>query len=254
MNFFSGITYNLRGLMLGLKTPQLLMLGLARFGILLLTAVLCVTLVVVYYQDVMGLIWETPENQWLLWLWRLASWLMALLLMGLSTVPAYLLSQLFFSVLIMDLMSRVTESAIPGGVKQPEKRALLQQLYFLIKQEIPRATLPILCLLVVMVLGWVTPLGPFLSIAASGAAVIFLAWDNTDLVPARRAVAFRSRLKFLLSTLPFHLGFGLLFLVPGLNILLISFAPVGATRFMLDAFPKHPGLMTDEKTPENPPG
>jgi CysZ protein len=38
----------------------------------------------------------------------------------------------------------------------------------------------------------------------------------------------------LLKTLPFHLGFGLLFLVPVLNILLLSFAPVGATLYYLE--------------------
>jgi CysZ protein len=42
------------------------------------------------------------------------------------------------------------------------------------------------------------------------------------------------RFRFLLKTLPFHLGFGLLFLVPALNILLLSFAPVGATLYYLE--------------------
>jgi CysZ protein len=45
---------------------------------------------------------------------------------------------------------------------------------------------------------------------------------------------FRERFKFLLRYLLFHLGFGLWFLIPVLNILFLSFAPVGATLFYLE--------------------
>ncbi|MCD6293833.1 MAG: hypothetical protein J7M20_02680, partial [Deltaproteobacteria bacterium] len=78
------------------------------------------------------------------------------------------------------------------------------------------------------------PLGPFITILSSGITAIFLAWDNTDLIPARRMSPFASRFRFLLGTLPFHLGFGILFLIPGLNLLLLSFAPVGATLYHLE--------------------
>jgi CysZ protein len=83
-------------------------------------------------------------------------------------------------------------------------------------------------------LGWLTPLAPLLTVVATGAAVIFLAWDNTDLVPARRLQPFSGRFRFLLKTLPFHLGFGLLFLVPVLNVVLLSFAPIGATLYYIE--------------------
>ena len=65
-------------------------------------------------------------------------------------------------------------------------------------------------------------------------AAVFLSWDNTDLIPARRLDPFGKRFKFLLKNLPFHLGFGLLFLIPVLNILFLSFAPVGATLYYID--------------------
>jgi CysZ protein len=65
-------------------------------------------------------------------------------------------------------------------------------------------------------------------------AGIFLAWDNTDLVPARRLVAFGERFTFLRRNFSFHLGFGLCFLIPGLNILLLSFAPVGGTLYYIE--------------------
>jgi CysZ protein len=85
-----------------------------------------------------------------------------------------------------------------------------------------------------MVLGWLTPLGPVLAILSSVIVAIFLAWDNSDLVPARRLYSFKQRLKLLLKSLTFHLGFGLLFLIPLLNILFLSFAPVGATLYFIE--------------------
>jgi CysZ protein len=104
---------------------------------------------------------------------------------------------------------------------------------FLVKQEIPRALAPIVAALILMLVGWFTPLGPIIAVLSTAIAIIFLAWDNTDLTPARRALPFRSRWGFLKKSLLFHLGFGLLFLVPGLNLLCLAFAPVGATQYYL---------------------
>jgi CysZ protein len=58
--------------------------------------------------------------------------------------------------------------------------------------------------------------------------------DNTDLTPARQLVPFRERFRSLRRSLLFHLGFGLLFMIPVLNILFLSFAPVGATLYHID--------------------
>ena len=85
-----------------------------------------------------------------------------------------------------------------------------------------------------MVIGWLTPLGPVITIFSSAVAVIFLAWDNTDLTPARQLAPFKARFRSLMQSLLFHLGFGLLFLIPVLNILFLSFAPVGATLYHID--------------------
>ena len=107
-------------------------------------------------------------------------------------------------------------------------------LFYLLRQEIPRATLPVLVSLLLMVLGWFTPLGPVLTVVSPLAAGLFLAWDNTDLVPARRLVPFGQRFGFLRQRLGFHLGFGVLFLIPLVNILLLAFAPVGATLYYVE--------------------
>lgn len=234
MNIFSGIKYNLKGLGMGLKNPKLLLLGMVRFAVVIFITIVAAGLILVYHQEILNFMWNRPESRWVLWLWYLLSWLLSAVLVGLSTVVSYLVSQILFSVLIMDLMSRITEKAVTGALREQPTIPFWQQFLFLIKQEIPRTTVPVLLSLLLLIAGWLTPLGPVVTILSSAVAVIFLAWDNTDLIPARRLVPFGERFRILRRTLGFHLGFGVLFLIPILNILLLSFAPVGATLYYID--------------------
>ena len=234
MNLISGIRYNLRGLGMGLKSPKLLLLGLIRFFAVILITIFAAGMILVYHQEILSFMWSEPENPWITWLWHLLSWLLSAILVGLSAVLSFLVSQILFSVFIMDLMSRITEKTITGQIQQPADIPLWQQFLFLVKQEIPRATVPVLLSLLLIIVGWLTPLGPIITILSSAVAVIFLAWDNTDLSPARQQIAFNERFRSLRRSLLFHLGFGLLFLIPVLNILFLSFAPVGATLYQID--------------------
>lgn len=239
MDLLSGIAYNLRGLRVAMKTPKLLILGLVRFAVAVLITIIAAGLTLVYHKEILGVMWAKPASQWIVWLWYLISWVLALFLLGLSAILSYLASQILFGVLIMDYMSRITERMISGNEKKAEQVSIVRQLAYLVKQEIPRTILPILATLFLMVLGWFTPLGPLLTILSSAVTVILLAWDNTDLVPARRLYPFKSRLRLLGRSLSFHLGFGLLFLLPVLNLLFLSFAPVGATIYFVDKHHKH---------------
>jgi len=234
MNLFSGFVYNLRGLSFGIKRPKLLGLGLIRFLVIITMTVICASLVFVHRHDIVNLLWIKPERQWLLWLWFVFLWIFSLFLFGISTVLSYLVAQILFSVIIMDAMSRVTERMITGQVSQPHKAPLPKQLIHLVKQEIPRTTFPVFLTFMLMVFGWLTPLGPFLTVLLTALSVVFLAWDNTDIIPTRLLIPFKKRLQFMLKTFPFHLGFGLWFLIPGLNIIFLSFAPVGATLYYID--------------------
>jgi CysZ protein len=153
---------------------------------------------------------------------------------GLSAIFSYLVSQIFFSVLIMDHMSRITEQLATGRVEEPENIALptlfglshqtgnSQNHHPRVAGRNPAAA------------GLAHAPGAFITILSSGIAAVFLAWDNTDLIPARRMNPFGRGFDFFWDTLSFHLGFGLLFLIPGLNLLLLSFAPVGATLYHLE--------------------
>ncbi len=235
MNLFSGIAYNYRGLKLGIKTPGLLFLGLVRFLVIIAVTIIAVGFVFKYYNEILNLIWLKPESVWLIWLWYLVSWIVALFLAGLLIILSFLISQLLFSIIIMDIMSKITERIVSGKEENAGHMPWFKYFFYLIRQEIPRAFIPILIAMVLMILGWLTPLAPVMTVLSSLSTVIFLAWDNTDLVPARRLEPFGIRFKFLLNNLGFHLGFGLWFLIPGLNIIFLSFAPVGGTLFYLAA-------------------
>ena len=234
MGFLSGLLFNLRGLKLGLTTGKLLFWGLVRFALLLLIMSVLTGLILAYHQDLMSLLWSKPESRWLIWLWHVVSWLASLFLIGLSAIVSFIISQVFFSALVMDHMARITEVQITGAVKEPEKLSLWKLFASVILQEIPRSVIPLIVSLLIMVFGWITPLGPILTIVSSALAILFLSWDNTDLIPARNLVPFKKRFGFLMKTIPFHLGFGLPFLVPILNIVFLSFAPVGATLYYLE--------------------
>ncbi|MHC1726374.1 MAG: EI24 domain-containing protein [Syntrophobacteraceae bacterium] len=123
---------------------------------------------------------------------------------------------------------------VTGQVSHPTKLSLTRQLAHMIWQEIPRAVLPVLLSVTFIIVGWLTPPGPLITLLSAMIAAVFLAWYSTDIVPARNFIPFRERLLFLRRNLPFHLGFGLCFFIPVLNILLLSFAPVGGTLYHID--------------------
>lgn len=238
MNLFSGIAYNYRGLKFGLKTPILLFWGLVRFIIIVILTVVSASLILKYHNEILSLLWGKPESNWIVWLWYVVSWLLTLLLMGLSALISFLIAQILFSVMIMDIMSRITEKRVTGGEKEVTHMPWFKYFFFLLRQEIPRAVIPVIIILILMVLGWLTPLSPVTTIVSALAAGVFLAWDNTDLIPARRQESFGSRFKFLVRNFAFHLGFGLWFLVPVLNIVFLSFAPVGAALYYIENIDK----------------
>jgi len=234
MDLLSGMLYNIRGFCFGIKSGKLLFWGTVRFLLIILIMLLLSGLIITYHQEIMKLIWEKPQNQWIVWLWHFLSILIFLFLMGLASIISYIMSQILFSAFIMDYMSRITEYKITGHIKEPTTISFGKRLVYLMKQEIPRAIIPVSLSVILFILGWFTVFGPIMVFFTSGIAIIFLAWDNTDLVPARRFIPFKARFLFLVKTLLFHIGFGIPFLIPGLNIFFLVFAPVGATLYHLD--------------------
>jgi CysZ protein len=238
MNFLSGIAYNYRGLKLGLKTPKLLFLGLVRFIAIVVITLVSASLVLKYHNQILDLLWAKPESHWIVWLWYIVSWLLTLMFMGISAVVSFLIAQILFSVVIMDAMSRITEKKVAGREIEARRLPWLNYFFYLLRQEVPRTFIPVIIALILMAVGWLTPLSPVMTVLSAIATGIFLAWDNTDLTPARRLESFGDRFKFFRNHLGFHLGFGLWFLIPVLNIVFLSFAPVGGTLFYVEKVKK----------------
>jgi CysZ protein len=115
MDLIQGLIYNVRGLWFGVKHFKLLFLGFSRFTFAVLITILMVALVLTYDQAITEFVWAKPESRWILWLWHLFSWFVSLFLVALSALLAYLVAQVLFSVLIMDLMSRITEREVIGS-------------------------------------------------------------------------------------------------------------------------------------------
>ena len=59
ISFVNGVSYNLRGLMFAVKRPRLLLLGLIRFGVVILLTVLTAGVILYYHQDILNLIFLT---------------------------------------------------------------------------------------------------------------------------------------------------------------------------------------------------
>ncbi|MBF0303660.1 MAG: EI24 domain-containing protein [Desulfamplus sp.] len=236
MNLISGFMYNLRGLIMGLTTPKLFFLGMLRLVVVVMLTILCSGLVLMWHQEILNILWTRPEASWLVFLWKIASWILSIFLAAVSGLFSYIVAQLLFSVFVMDYMSRVTESIVKGqGAGSEDSNISFFRLFlYLVRQEIPRAIIPVVLMLSIMGLGFLTPFGPFVAVASSVVAAVFLAWDNTDLVPARRMLPFSQRFDFLRKNILFHVGFGLCFLIPWINILFLSFAPVGATIYFIE--------------------
>ncbi len=233
-SLFQGVGYNLRGIWLGIRTPKLLWLAALRFTAMVVLTLAAATVVFAYRGPILDMLWNRPQSLWLLWLWYVAAWLLSLLLAVFSAIVAYLAGQLLFAVVIMDQMSKITQRVVTGRLPIECQRSFLSQLGYLVGQEIPRSTIPILITLMLMALSWLTPGGPVVTAITSLVAVVFLAWDHTDLFPAQQMQPFGQRFRSLRATWLFHLGFGLLFLVPLFNVVALSFAPVGGTLYHLD--------------------
>ncbi len=222
------------------KERSLLLWGLSRFLLILGLTVVFTWLAVSYNHEIFGLIWQRPETGWARHLWTLLLWLFTLKLIILGTILAYIVSQGVFGALIADHMSQLTQRAL-GFETRPSSMGGLKHMVFIVKQEIPRVFVPVLPSVSVMILGWMIPFG-FVPVILSGLVTsAFLAWDYTDLVPARELWTFSQRWAFFKKNLLGHIVLGLPFLIPFLNIFLLSLGPVSGTIFFLRTIGREQG-------------
>jgi len=234
-SIIEGFSFNIRGFIISLRNPALLFWGMIRVVLLILVTVIIAGFILSYRVELSGIIWQQPENSlWQTGLWQIYSWFLSLILMVLAGILAFIVTQLLFSIVIMDYMSQIIEKKITGKVDAPAF-SIYKLLLHLIKQEIPRAIIPLILSFIIMVAGWLsffmTPVTTLISVLIIST---FLAWDNTDLTPSRRFMSLRERFWLFIKNIPFHIGFGLPFLIPIANIIFLSYAPVGGTLYFLE--------------------
>ena len=130
MGLIDGIKYNLRGFLFGIRTPNLLFWGLIRFVMVIIITIVSASLILMHHQKILGLMWDEPESMWVLWLWHVLSWLLSLILVGVAAILSYLISQILFSVVIMDRTCSTTLAA----------RGATKRLVVVLKERAERAS------------------------------------------------------------------------------------------------------------------
>jgi len=231
MGFFYGLWCHIEALKIFKQQKSLIFWALLRFIVLIVLFVILSTIAISYNKEVLQLFWIKPENYFLLILWYILLFLTSIVLMFVAGIISYIISQVLFGVLIADHMSILTERIITGNVTNPQMN--LRHLIFLVKQEIPRTFIPLIITSAIMVFGWILPLGVVLVVASVLISCLFTAWDYTDLVPARALYSFKERFGIFKKEILGHLGFGLPFAIPFLNVVLFSIGPVSGTLFYL---------------------
>ena len=68
MSLIKGISYNFRGLGMGVKTPKLLLLGIIRIVVVILLTIVAAMLIYYFLQSNINDIWQKPESNWIIWL------------------------------------------------------------------------------------------------------------------------------------------------------------------------------------------
>lgn len=238
MHLLDGLICHWEALKLLKKRKTLIFWGGVRFIIILVLFVVFSLIAFAYNDPLLEYIWERPESIIMLVIWKITLILFTAVLLFIAAIFSYIISQILFGVLIADYMSYVTEYELTTKVSNGAPLFSFNYLFFLIRQEIPRGFLPLIISSGLMILGWLLPLGfawVFISSLVSGALV---AWDYTDLVPARMLMPFGERFSLFKKTFLGHVIFGLPFLVPFLNVIFFSIGPVAGTIFFLKTMHK----------------
>lgn len=235
MNLLYGLKCHWEALKIMKAKKSLIFWGLLRFLIILFLFIVLSFIALSYNHLLLEYIWTKPSSLMMLILWKIALVLLTILLLFVAGGLSYLISQILFGVVIADHMSYITEHILSGKEPKGTPPFSFSYLLFLIKQEIPRGTLPLLVSSSFIILGWLLPLGFIWVMVSSLVSCAFLAWDYTDLVPARMLKPFKERFTLFKRTFWGHVIFGLPFMIPFINVLFFSIGPVSGTVFYMRA-------------------
>ena len=244
-DFFSGLTYPVRGLSILRRHG-----GLSRYWlppIALTFAALVTSLVfsVRHSDEVVNLVWGTPSgDDWLSHLLAAIHWLVE----GVALLTAYALS-LVLSVLLANVFAAPFNDALSAVVEERETglpappfsfAALMRDLGRTVTLELLKLFVYLGVLGPLMIASWFVPgVGTLLySVFASLFTVVYFALDYLDWPASRRGYGVRQRIGLLsvrpLTTLGFGVSVSVCLFIPILNLFLMPLAVAGGTRLFLD--------------------
>jgi CysZ protein len=244
-DFFRGLLYPLRGLVILRRHP-----GMARYWlppILLTTLALIASIMLAsrYYDDALALIWAKPGDQdWqdslllgLYWVVRVLTFGVGI---GLAMLVTVVLANLFAAP-FNDALSEAVEEVETGNKAPPfSPTKLLRDLGRSVSLELVKLCIYAGVMGPLWFASWLLPgVGQALYLVfASLFTWLYFAIDYVDWPASRRGLGWRGRFA-LLRTRPFlMLGFGFAvatcLFVPLLNLCFMPFAVAGGTRLFLD--------------------
>lgn len=244
-DFFRGLLYPLRGLVILRRHP-----GMARFWlppILLTSAALIASIVLAtrYYDDALNLIWAQPGTEdWqhslllaLYWVVRVLTFVVGI---GLAMLVTVVLANLFAAP-FNDALSEAVEEVETGKKAPPFSLSkLLADIARTLGLELVKLCIYAAVMGPLLIASWALPgVGQALYLVfASLFTWLYFAIDYVDWPASRRGLGWRARFA-LLRTRPFlMLGFGFAvatcLFVPLLNLCFMPFAVAGGTRLFLD--------------------
>ncbi|HEX5656386.1 MAG TPA: EI24 domain-containing protein [Polyangiales bacterium] len=244
-DFFRGLLYPLRGLVILRRHPGMVRYWLPPIVLTTLALLASIVLATRYYDDALALIWKQPvSGQWheallvaLYWVVRVLTFVLGI---GIAMLVTVVLANLFAAP-FNDALSEAVEEVETGNKAPPfSLPKLARDLGRSLGLELVKLCIYAAVMGPLLVASWLLPgIGQALYLVfASLFTWLYFAIDYVDWPASRRGLGWRDRFG-LLRTRPFlMLGFGFAvatcLFVPLLNLCFMPFAVAGGTRLFLD--------------------
>lgn len=244
-DFFRGLLYPVRGLVILRRHPGMMRYWLPPIVLTTLALLISVWLASRYHDDALALLWTPPgQGDWQHWLLSALYWVVRavafVLGVGLAMLVTVVLANLFAAP-FNDALSEAVEEVETG---QPAPAfsltRALRDLGRSVGLELVKVSIYAAVMAPLLVASWLLPgVGQALyMVFASLFTWLYFAIDYVDWPASRRGLGWRARLG-LLRVRPFlMLGFGfavaICLFVPLLNLCFMPFAVAGGTRLFLD--------------------
>jgi CysZ protein len=232
--FFKGFLFHPKGIRFGLQHGSFLLLSLFPFFLTLLLYGIAFYVFTLYVDDLLRAIWDLDPDKssvYLSWLHTSYYYVTTILLYLIVLVIMFYVFIILVNIVASPIYDRVStkygrirhlemglEPATSPGLGIPK----------VIKEETKKALFMLALPLFLLFIPWIG--GPLAFITAA----VFIAWDYTDYSLSKDHPFLKDRVRIVWRYKFHFLGFGFPLLIPFVNILMIPFAILGATKLYYD--------------------